>query len=76
MTATKAATERTIVSFTSEGKCKSIGAAVHRINHELDAYLNRLQAEGKNPVIVSTSQSTGYIGHIGIYATITAVINH
>jgi hypothetical protein len=76
MTQTKAVTEQTIVSFTSEGKHKSVGSAVHQINHELNAFLIQLRFEGKNPEVVSTSQSAGYIGHIGVYATITAVINN
>jgi hypothetical protein len=64
-----------IVSFTSEGSYRSVVTAVNRVSEDLAVYLAQAKSNGENPVVVSVSQSSGFIGHIGIYASITAVIN-
>lgn len=75
MNGTTIATEQRIVSFTSEGECKALAKAVQRVTEQLEEHLKALKASGKQPTVVSVSQSSGYIGHVGMYASLTAVIN-
>lgn len=65
-----------IVSFTSEGDYRHVQQAVNKVSEKLALYLAESKSLGENPVVVSVSQSSGYIGHIGIYASLTAVINN
>lgn len=75
MSETTVAVSQKIVSFTSEGSLSSIQKCVKKVTEDLAIYLSRSRANGENPVVVSVSQSTGYIGHVGFYASLTAVIS-
>lgn len=73
---TAADVSQKIVSFTSEGDYRHVQKAITKVSEDLAIYLAASKSRGENPVVVSVSQSAGYIGHIGIYASLTAVINN
>lgn len=76
MSDTTVAVSQRIVSFTSEveGSFHSIQKCVAKVTEDLAIYLAESKSRGDSPVVVSISQSTGHFGHVGFYASLTAVI--
>ena len=68
-------TEQEIVTCSSEGKHSNIGLAIESAAAGLRTHLAELNRQARNPVVVSVSHSSGYIGHSGYFANIIAVIN-
>lgn len=75
MSATTETATQKIVSFTSEGSYNSVQKSVAKVTEDLAIYLARAKNDGENPVVISISQTSGFIGHVGFYASLTAVIS-